>query len=517
MSQLSQNALFVGGVLLASGATYFPGGGFFVEAWRHRRAEHEYLLFGLAMIALGGYSAGAGAVYLAAAAGAWEHVGVACDVVFASAGPGAALLIDFSMRYAQKRRRAVASACYAVALVSSCVAWLGYWRGAVTQSASGVTVLGLGLPAINAHMTWLGSLLASLHVLMLASACGFLLGAYRRAKSGQRSTAMVVGAVLLLGVAIHDAAALGLGMFESVSLLPLGFIVFVYGVALTLVARYGQLAEQLAKRRVELSQRSSELAHSLAELQQAQANLVHSEQLAVVGEFAAVITHEVRNPMAIVNNAVTGLRRFEAVTEDTRSLLGIIEQEMMRLERLVTHLLNYARPVVPQRKSVALCSVLESCLADTMRAHPDVDYAMDCQGEWPMVVVDAEMMQQAFENIIANAVQAMDGRGELSVRVARRRVDGVRSVIIGFEDTGEGMTEHQLEQAMSPFYTTRPSGTGLGLAICERIVDAHGGIIVVSSERGVGTAVSVIVPEDSDTRLRGARRTASLLPLVRDE
>lgn len=512
MSQLTQNALFLAGVLLASGATYFPGGGFFVEAWRHRRGEREYLLFGLAMLALGSYSVAAGGVYLAGALGAWEWVGLFCDVVFASSGPAAALLIDFAMRYTRRRRRAVASACYAVALVSFCVAWLGYWRGPVTQGD--VVVLGLSLPAIHAHMTWLGSGFSALHILMLASACGYLLRAHRGASEG--SVAMLAGSVLLLGAGIHDAASLGLGLFESVSLLPLGFIVFVYGVAITLVARYGRLSEQLAARRLELGQRSAELAQSLAELQRAQANLVHSEQLAVVGEFAAVITHEVRNPMAIVNNAVTGLRRFEAVTEDTRSLLGIIEHEMARLERLVTHLLNYARPVVPQRKSVSLADLLERCLAEPMRAHRDVDYATECQGEWPLMVVDADMLEQAFENIIVNAIQAMDGRGQLSVKVARRRVDGVPSIIIGFEDTGEGMTEHQLEQATSPFYTTRPAGTGLGLAICERIVEAHGGILVVSSERGVGTAVSVIIPEGSDERLRAARRTASLLPVVRD-
>src|SRR5690606_3365 len=102
-----------------------------------------------------------------------------------------------------------------------------------------------------------------------------------------------------------------------------------------------------ARRQLELEQRSEELAGALAELEQTHADLVHAEQLAVVGEFAAVITHEVRNPMQIVTSAVSSLRRVRGVTDHTRSLLGIIEEEMLRLERLVSHLLDYARPVVP--------------------------------------------------------------------------------------------------------------------------------------------------------------------------
>src|SRR5690606_654055 len=100
-----------------------------------------------------------------------------------------------------------------------------------------------------------------------------------------------------------------MGFFRAPPLLPIGFLAFAYAMSHTLVERYGARSQALARRQLELEQRSDELAGALAELEQTQADLVHAEQLAVVGEFAAVITHEVRNPMQIVTSAVSSLRR----------------------------------------------------------------------------------------------------------------------------------------------------------------------------------------------------------------
>ncbi len=506
-------SLFLAGGFLAAGLTFLLGGGFFLEAWRHRRSDREYLMFGLATMSLGGYSASVGGIFIAVGLGAWESFPAFADLAFGFSASSSALLLDFAMCYVGSSRRAVASASYAFAAVAGCVAWLGYWRVSGLPTMSSVEVLGLSLPAMHVELTWLGKGLGAGLLAMVVVTCRYLIVDLFRSGS-QRSGFVVFGAGLLLLTFAHDIAALGFGLFKSVSLIALGFLVFVYGVAITLVSRYGQLSQQLELHEIELGARSDELSLSLEELQRTQEELVHSEQLAVVGEFAAVITHEVRNPMTIVNNAVTSLRRVDLVTDNTRTLLGIIEQEMLRLERLVSHLLSYARPLVPQRQAVELSALLDGCLTGAERAHPDVEIAVACEGPWPTVYVDPDMMTQVVHNVATNAIQAMDARGELSVHVARRRVDGVRSIIIGFEDTGEGMTEHQLEQAMSPFYTTRPGGTGLGLAICERIIDVHGGMLVVSSDRGVGTAVSVILPEKPDERLRATKRPASIPPSI---
>lgn len=508
---MTAHAFLLAGALFAAAITIVLGGAFFVEAWRRRPAEREYLLFGLVALALAGYAGAAAGTYWSLGTGEHDHLPGLADLALASAAVAGGVLLDFVMRYRRKPNRSLTSAGYAFAAVAILVALLGFWRAPEGPTTFSVVVAGVELPSFVVHLTWLGKVLVTGIIGMLSISCGHLV-VDRWRWPARGGGPMAVGSALLLAAAAHDAASLGAGLFASVSLTPFGFIAFVYGVAVTLVSRYGRLSRTLSQRESELRARSDELARSLAELQQAQEELLHSEQLAVVGEFAAVITHEVRNPMAIVNNAVTSLRRTETVTDDTRSLLGIIESEMLRLERLVTHLLNYARPVVPQREAVELDELLMASMHGALGNSPDVESSVECTGEWPTIYVDPLMMAQAFDNILVNALMAMDQRGELRVRVARRTVQGVKSVIIGFEDSGEGMTEHQLEQALSPFYTTWPAGTGLGLAICDRIVDAHGGMVILSSERGVGTAVSIIVPEKPDESLRVSRRSSYPAP-----
>jgi signal transduction histidine kinase len=505
---------FIAGFFLATGATFFFASGFFVQAWRHRREDREYLLFGLATLFPGMHALSAGAAYFSIAVGHPERVGALTNVAFASCGPAAALVFHFACRFAGRRHPSLISAGYAVAGVTLLVALLGFWRQPVDVVDS-VTWFGVRVPAVHTGMTWLGASVSLMLLSLVAAAGALLMLAYTRDSSPRTTGAVVLGALLLLVSAVHDALSVGIGLFESVSAIPLGHAAFVLGVALTFIRRHERITVELATRRSELNERSVELEQSLNNLQRAQADLLQSEQLAVVGEFAAVITSEVRNPMGIVNDAVTTLSRAERVNDDTRSLLIIIEQEMSRLERMVTHLLNYAKPVVPQKQAVPLARLVDACVTQPLADHPDITLRIE-GGAFPSIYVDLEMMKQTFDNIVANAIQAMDGRGELVVRVARRKVDGVNATVIGFEDTGVGMTEHQLEQAMSPFYTTRPAGTGLGLAICERIVDAHGGMLVVSSERGVGTAASIVLADRPEERLRTTRRAMSMPPLVDD-
>jgi signal transduction histidine kinase len=501
-------AYFLAGVHLTLGLCFVLLSGFFLQAWIHRRAEGEYVLFAGATLAMGIYSSCGTPLYVAITQHAEQQLHIAADASASVGGVAMALVLAFSIRYARRdRHRAVEWGGYAIATAMAIAAGSSRWR------SGPIEVLSDGehsLPLFSVPLSAAGITLASALLVVQALAAGYLLYAYVRLR--RESLATLLGAIALMLASIHDVMALGLHWFDSIGTVPFAFMLVSYGVAVTVVRRYGRLAKALEKRKAELRQRSDELARSLEQLRLAQEELVHSEQLAVVGEFAAVITHEVRNPMAIVNNAVTSLRRAEALTDDTRTLLGIIESEMSRLERLVTHLLNYARPLAPQRQPLELRPFLEGLLDEVGHVYPDLDVSLDCKGTWPTVYVDADMLASALANILTNAVQAMDARGELRVRVARRRIEDVACVVIGFEDTGEGMTEHQLEQAVSPFYTTRPSGTGLGLPNSERIIDAHGGALVISSEHGVGTAVSVILPEKPDERLGPAASRRSLPP-----
>jgi len=129
------------------------------------------------------------------------------------------------------------------------------------------------------------------------------------------------------------------------------------------------------------------------------------------------------------------------------------------------------------------------------------------------VAVDGPLLRLAFDNLVRNAVDAMDGQGELRVELRQRRVDGVECAQVELCDTGEGMTAQQSEQAMSPLFTTRADGAGLGLPIAARVVEAHGGALEVQSVHGQGTTVRVLLPLDPAVELPSvARRRISSRP-----
>jgi PncC family amidohydrolase len=205
---------------------------------------------------------------------------------------------------------------------------------------------------------------------------------------------------VLAATMVNDAAQ-GMGLYPTVPMIPLGYLALALGTGFTLVTRYGTLSVELEQRSKQLRASCEQLQASYEQLEQTQQELVKSEQLAVVGEFAAVIAHEVRNPLAVVSNAVASLRKAGTAATDRTLLLGIIEEEMMRLDDLVGQLLKYARPVVPTRRPVDLREVLDRSLAvasDDGRIHKALD-------------VDPELMR---------------AHGAVSEEVACAMADGVR-------------------------------------------------------------------------------------------
>ncbi len=341
-----------------------------------------------------------------------------------------------------------------------------------------------------------------------------------RAQVANRRGAVVVllGSAALLATLTNDLGVT-LGVLASARLADLGLAAFCVGLASTASARYASVTHELERRTEELRARTHELRRSYEDLRATQEELVKKEQLAMVGELAAVIAHEVRNPLAIIANAVAGLRKPAIPREDLETLLGILDEESTRLNRLVTDLLRYARPVNVQRSYVAIDDLLERALAlanptpKNIRTHLEVDVP---KGRlWG----DANLLRQVFENLIDNAVQAMTGGGTLTLQVQPAVVDGVDGLSVAIIDTGEGMDTMVRSRALDPFFTTRPSGTGLGLAIVDRFVEAHGGRLELESRSGEGTKVTVFLPHgspgESPVRTRGRpssqgpRRTVS--------
>ncbi|MFO0762635.1 MAG: ATP-binding protein, partial [Byssovorax sp.] len=227
--------------------------------------------------------------------------------------------------------------------------------------------------------------------------------------------------------------------------------------------------------------------------------LVRKEQLAAVGELAAVIAHEVRNPLAIIANAVATLRRPQIQAGDRETLLQILDEETERLNRLVGDLLRYARPVTLQRQLLSLRDIAERAMV-LAQGHDHVAVELVEDGPLEKILADGNLLRQVFENLITNALQAMSSGGILTVRLQNLEQDGLRGVEAQIQDTGEGMDTQVRNRALDPFFTTRPAGTGLGLAIVARIIDAHGGQLRIKSAAGAGTIMHVFLPIAGEPR-----------------
>ena len=237
--------------------------------------------------------------------------------------------------------------------------------------------------------------------------------------------------------------------------------------------------------------RTRELATALEELREAQESLVQKEKLAMLGLLAGGVGHELRNPLGVMTNAVYYLGAvMKDASPEIKEYLGILSTQINLSEKIVGDLLDFARIKPPQKQSVVLKQVVDEQLK---RAGPleGVNVKHDFPEDLPNVRVDRVQIGQVVLNLITNALQAMNGNANLTLR-GRRAADGfVRLDVI---DTGTGMTADQMEKLFEPLFTTKARGIGLGLAVSRGLVQANGGVISAESKPGAGTTMSVSLP-----------------------
>lgn len=299
---------------------------------------------------------------------------------------------------------------------------------------------------------------------------------------------------LLIGAVAISVSAATVDLVVHLLGLPLRYTLEHASLATSFLVSY-VLLRRFVEAGDELTRRTYELRRSYEELRSMQQELVRKEQLAAVGELSAVVAHEVRNPLAVMKNSVSGLRRTAIASPDRGLLLDIVDEEADRLGRLVNDLLSYARPVAPRGDPVELSELVRDCLGAATRHRIPDDIEVELELEGPaMVHCDRDLLARALTNVVDNALQAMPGGGTLTIRSLAAELDGRPAVSLEVRDTGEGMDTLVRSKARDPFFTTRPAGTGLGLAIVERVIRAHGGELRIESRYGSGTAVQVLVP-----------------------
>ncbi|HVG62561.1 MAG TPA: MASE1 domain-containing protein [Hyalangium sp.] len=262
------------------------------------------------------------------------------------------------------------------------------------------------------------------------------------------------------------------------------------------------LAAALGERRRaqhKVSALNQELRQSLEILARTQSELVSRERMAALGELAATMAHEVRNPLGAISNCISALHRLAGKTPDAQQkpLLDIIAEEVQRLNQLVRGLLDFARPVQPQPRPEPLEPVVEGALSAVLRAQatsPQVTVQREVAPDLPLALVDAQLLHVALSNLFTNALQAMPQGGDLSVRIEREQYAGPPRLQLSISDTGNGMSPEVQQRIFEPFFTTRATGTGLGLPIVRRIVEGHSGEVEVRSTQGCGTTFTVRLP-----------------------
>lgn len=223
-----------------------------------------------------------------------------------------------------------------------------------------------------------------------------------------------------------------------------------------------------------------------------------AEQLAVAGQLAATVAHEIRNPLSAIRSTVQYVIEGTAVWEKKRAFLEQILGEVDRIEQTVSSVLALARPRDLTLEDIDLIGTLEQSLL-LIRAYATangITIQRQFQAESVPIKGDARSLHQVWLNLLLNACQSMRGGGTIAVRcgVWHRNDNHPAVALVRISDTGSGMSGSELARAFDPFFTTKTAGTGLGLPLCVDILTKHGGSVRLESAAGKGTEAIVLVP-----------------------
>jgi len=221
------------------------------------------------------------------------------------------------------------------------------------------------------------------------------------------------------------------------------------------------------------------------------------ERLSALGRLSTVVAHEIRNPLMIIKAALRGLRKDGIGPAEVRTAVADIDEEIVRLNRLVTEVLDFAQPI---RFDLAATDINALCADADRASRADgnaVGAKMNLDSRLPEIITDGERMRLVLVNLLTNARHALAARGRAAgpgdLSITTTRLTDTR-IAIEVSDRGTGISPEHLPRIFDPYFTTRRTGTGLGLAISRNIVEGLRGAITISSRTGEGTTVRVELP-----------------------
>jgi signal transduction histidine kinase len=236
------------------------------------------------------------------------------------------------------------------------------------------------------------------------------------------------------------------------------------------------------------------LRRQLVENEELHAQTRRMEKLALAGEIAAGITHEIRNPLTVIQGYVQLLEQNCDGESGERDVYQLVLDEIKRTNQIITEFLRFSQPDTPKKKSAQLNDVIDAAVSliygEAVRKNIEV-YFYPAYG-LPQFCLDRDQFIQVFLNLFTNAIQAMPDGGTLSVSAIWKEKE--KTAVVCVNDSGQGITPEALGKVFTPFFTTKDAGTGLGLSISQNIILAHQGVIEVESIVGQGTRFTICIP-----------------------
>lgn len=322
--------------------------------------------------------------------------------------------------------------------------------------------------------------------------------------SGLDWTVLVVQPVAQALAPVHGMALMFMLLLGAIALLTVVIALWVSDAIARPIVALTALAREYVRTRVlqapasggvgELAELSNAFVRMVRDIDLSQKNLIRASKLAVVGEMSSVIAHEVRTPLGIIRSSAQVLSREPGIGAEGRELAGFIESETERLNRLVSAMLDSARPRPPIYATLDMHELLKraAALLGAQLAKRDISVVLDLRAADPNVECDEEQMTQVILNIMMNALQVLDRGGRIELRTR----DSGDALAIDIADDGPGIAPNERAHVFDAFFFRREGGVGLGLAIVQQIIQTHGGSVEVAESEHAGALFQIRIPRE---------------------